>query len=389
MTPKLIHGELVIISQAPAHVRNWGPWQFPIIQRLPDNRLQVKFHLGRDSAKDYGTQPGSSFSADNGKIWSRMAPVATSSQARIFQLPNGDQLQQIQLTSLPVENIKHLLPQTAGESKNTYTDDIITFYETESLPEELHGWQFSRLKAGSREWQNETAQVNIPGEVCWSIENVFARSYFRRIRQAPDGSLWGVHYARRIVNGKLRPHLAAAFLRSPDNGHTFEWISEIPYQPIPTADALWQQRQGFTEPDLAFLPDGSLYCLMRTTDGHGTGPSYCARSVDGGRTWSQPAIFDDLGVLPTLLTLKCGVTLAAYGRPGLYLRATAAPDASAWNRRITLVEPDPRQHMTCAYSDMIELDNNSALIVYSDFNVPDQQGNPCKTILVRKITVAA
>ncbi len=48
----------VVISQAPAEVRKWGPWQFPFIQRLPDGRLQIGFHIGEDSATDYGIAPG-------------------------------------------------------------------------------------------------------------------------------------------------------------------------------------------------------------------------------------------------------------------------------------------------------------------------------------------
>ena len=34
---------------------------------------------------------------------------------------------------------------------------------------------------------------------------------------------------------------------------------------------------------------------------------------------------------------------------------------------------------------ILALDDNCALMVYSDFNYPDDKGRPCKTILVRKI----
>jgi hypothetical protein len=41
----------------------------------------------------------------------------------------------------------------------------------------------------------------------------------------------------------------------------------------------------------------------------------------------------------------------------------------------------------CGYSDMIPLDARSALLVYTDFYVPDENGENRKTLLCRKITV--
>ena len=42
---------------------------------------------------------------------------------------------------------------------------------------------------------------------------------------------------------------------------------------------------------------------------------------------------------------------------------------------------------TCSYSDMVALDARTALLVYTDFYVPDENGENRKTLLCRKITV--
>ena len=42
---------------------------------------------------------------------------------------------------------------------------------------------------------------------------------------------------------------------------------------------------------------------------------------------------------------------------------------------------------TCSYSDMIALNENTAMVVYSDFFVPDEFGIKRKAILTRKIHV--
>jgi hypothetical protein len=44
---------------------------------------------------------------------------------------------------------------------------------------------------------------------------------------------------------------------------------------------------------------------------------------------------------------------------------------------------------SCGHTDMVELDDHTALLVYSDFNHPDGDGVPRKTILVRRVQVDA
>jgi len=254
---------------------------------------------------------------------------------------------------------------------------------------DLAGWRFARLRAGGTEWREESATVRIPGEVRHVVEGVlvFPWLYQERIQIAPDGSLWAPLHLRRIESGKLRSKLAVAFLTSSDRGHSWAQVSEIPYLPDRAADPIADRRDGFTEPGCAFLPDGTVLCLIRTTDGLGVGPMYVSRSSDCGYTWSEPRVFDACGVWPQLLALSDGTTLAAYGRPGLYLRATSDPTGEAWGSKYTIVEPGKISTDTCSYSSLIALGAHTALIAYSDFRVRDHQGRNRKTILVRRIEV--
>jgi hypothetical protein len=125
---------------------------------------------------------------------------------------------------------------------------------------------------------------------------------------------------------------------------------------------------------------------MRT----GTGmPSYISRSTDGGCTWSKPVKFDDCGVYPQTIALGCGVTLAAYGRPCLYVRATDDPKGVIWDDPIKLMHGtlDTPVAASCYYTTWLALDERTALLTYADFHIKDEEGVDRKCIMVRTVRV--
>jgi len=387
-TASLTLGEPVIVAQASPEVAGWGPYQFPRIERLADGTLHVAYHVRADSATAYGLSCGHAVSRDDGQSWEASSePDSTGG----LLLPNGDRLLAVADRSIPIDELA--LPQAIASVHASYVD--YEFYRAGDLPPHLaKAWPFLRLPAGGSIWTREWATVGIgeAANVRTVTEKVFVLPFFEqdRIRLAPDGSLRTTTYLLPDMGPRdkvLRPYLVRV-VRSADAGHTWQEVSTIPYLPDPEADAKWDARDGFTEPELHDMPDGSVFCLLRTTDGNGIGPTYWARSQDDAITWSRPRIFDDRGVWPQLLTLESGVTLAAYGRPGLFLRATADPAGLQWDERLTVVPPDKPHTETCSYSDLIALDARHALIVYSDFRCPNAQGQVCKTILCRTIEAA-
>ena len=97
-------------------------------------------------------------------------------------------------------------------------------------------------------------------------------------------------------------------------------------------------------------------------------------------------MFDTVGVLPQLLTLDCGVTLATYGRLGLFLRATGDASGVSWEQPIELELSEGPEFRSCYYTHMIPLDKNTALLAYSDFHHPQPNGQgEGKAIMVRTI----
>lgn len=383
-------GEPVTVAQAPAEIRQWGPYQFPGLERLPDGRIQVGFQIGADSATAVGLPPMQAVSADEGKTWT-VLPLSKDSRGAVsctqapLHLANGERIQIKMLPPLKADSLQ--LPNEPVGQFVCY-GHTFAYYRPADLPAVARdGWQLYRFTKDGAAPVEEQATMRLPGELRVVTEGVLPRPWYtgHRLLRAPDDAVWAIGEDCRVVDGAFRGKWGLIIMRSTDHGHSFDFWGEIPYQPDPAADPHAAVRAGFAEPCVHFMPDGAIVGFLRTTDGNGVGPMYWARSTDNGRTWSKPAVFDDLGVWPQALTLKNGVTLVAYGRPGLYVRATRDPGGKEWEPRVEVVKPGQIGTDTCSYAALLPLADDTALIAYSEFNVPGPDGTPRKSIRVRRV----
>jgi hypothetical protein len=388
----------VTVVQASAEIRHWGPYQFPGLERLPDGKIQVSFQVGADSATAVGLPPMQAVSSDEGKSWT-VLPLAKDASGSVnctqapLRLANGEKIQIKMLPPLMVDTSQQgpvdvlVSAEPVGEM-GSYTS--FTYYRLADLPlAAREGWRLYRLAKDGAGPVDEQATIRLPGELRYVTEGVLPPPWYtgHRLLRAPDNAVWAIGEICRLKDGKFSGKWGLTILRSTDHGHSFDLWGEIPYQPDPAKDPKSAVRDGFTEPCVQFMPDGSIVCFLRTTDGNGVGPMYWSRSSDNGRTWSTPAVFDDLGVWPQALTLKNGVTLIAYGRPGLFVRATRDPGGNAWGPRSEIVKPGQLMGDTCSYCALLPLADDTALIAYSEFNIPGPDGTPRKTIRARTIKV--
>ena len=275
--PQITLGEPILISQSPAELKRWGPWQFPHLERLADGRIHLEFNIEADSATAYGLPTAHALSADDGRTWEG----AQERDARGgLLLPNGDRLVPFQIPSLKREEVE--LPEPVAEEGKLLGQAFLIFRAAD-LPAELSGWRFLRQRSGQTEWREETATVRIPGEIRIVREGVYPfwpSFHHGRTQIAPDGSIWDALHTRRIVGAKVQPASNVLYLRSVDAGYTWDVLSEILYQPDREADPQAERRNGFTEPEFNFMADGSVLCLIRTHDLLGVGPLYWSRSLD-------------------------------------------------------------------------------------------------------------
>jgi len=383
MAVKLSFGEPVLVAMGPSWKEaGWGTHQFPNIKRLPDGRIALNYHIANDTCEDYGTENAWVVSDDDGATWRTVGAEELPSVKACFgtRMPSGKYIKYVAHRPYPIDAELHArLTKQMGRRKNCIP--------IEDIPDEFFPktWTFEVAAPGDTEATQFDCELDYPGMATWLCDGAIIRPMaFGPIRVAPDGSLWIAHYenGRNPENLGFTSYYACYYFQSTDEGKSFKLKSWIQY--LPDTDEFPEAftSEGFCEPDIAFMPDGSMITLLRTDSGT---PSYIARSTDGGNSWSKPVKFDSCGVLPQLEVLGCGVTLATYGRPGLLVRATDDPSGVTWDEPIALIPRDSWE--SCFYTNMLPLDDRTVMMAYSDFRVKDEAGVARKCIMVRTIHV--
>jgi hypothetical protein len=383
----------VVICQGPeglsGHTVNAGHIKFPDIERTGSGALHVTVISAADGFGAYGLHGREHFiSTDEGRSFQQIKDE-TDNLGRSLEfdkrpkdggigLSDGSRIRERQVISFDPALVSHVKPFMSA--KDFYHPSAWA-YKGEDIMPAYGGYPVERLLPGKTEWRLDYKHVKIPGELRLSAFGSFYPQFFWRFRCGPDGRIWGLTYPFILEeDGQIRD--MPVFLVSDDRGESFSYLSKI-------SPLLMARKNGepvpahLQEPDIAFMPDGSIICIMRSGSPR---PSYISRSTDNGKTWSAPEYFDELGVWPTLLSLKNGVTLVSYGRPGVFIRATTDPSGMNWDERVTVVPKSPYgEENSCCYTGMAALGDDEVLLVYSYYFYLNERSVPVKTILARRV----
>jgi hypothetical protein len=378
--PRVIVSDPVLVAAGPPEVRRWGYYQFPAIVRWDDGRIAIHFHVAPDAAESYGLEasvPNRALSSDQGRSWT--LDVASKGVYGL-RLANQDRLDLRTPRPFPLASLK--LPAPLGERTDKWKN-AYRYYRLRELPEQLQGVWFARLPKGALDWKMERARLDDAEALRYSIREVFPIVVFGQVRRLPDRSLLLCMYPG-LIEGQKQFYSNAFFYRSTDEGRSWRVHGRILFQPDMKIDPTGYERDGFTEPTFEILRDRTLVCVMRSE-----GPMYLSRSHDLGKTWTKPEIIAPNGVYPRLLRLANGVLVLSSGRPGADVRFCYDGQARSWSAPHALV-PITSSNVaadSCGYTDLLALDKNSFLVVYSWFKAPAPGAQVRKAIMVRKITV--
>ena len=430
---KTVISDPVVIYQSPADMKQgWGYYQFPCLYRTSTGEILASWCYSDDSVLKDGesvTAIKHAISSDNGKTWTpvldseigryrivcKSAPTKDGKFFVSFGGDNGAKIPAEQITATPYAEgelsfwygkRKNKIYLASHIEKLELTDvngRAVTQFKNPNVLR-MNEWDPTTGENTTREvklnWRHMSAGAGIDGD-CLVITPM---SYLFRINSshgviAKDGVLYYALYATGFDSSKEDIAEASAskactyssvyVMSSVDGGDTWNYLSRISADDIPNF-APELNVEGAGEPYLNLMPDGTFAMLFRTGDNNM--PMYIVRSSDDCKTWSTPVQFDFLGVLPQMLTLDCGVTIASYGRPRIFVRTTSDPTGKDWKEHIEIPlspqSPTSNEHrLSCCYTHLLPTGANTALLIHTDFHHPTGDGTFTKAIMVREIRI--
>ncbi len=407
----VIIGEPIIVAQSTTEPVFRGGYQDPQL-RQKDGVLYLNFNGRKDCHADHGKEDRNPTyrSADGGKTWERatnedwIAAMPPLPNGDIFQIREGSVLREpLNLPPLP-DHRKGF--KTCANRGDVYTLEELRPYLGEAVTNTFKAW---RIPAGTTapveeigvlhqdrlpfvKYQENLVRYGVGG--CQTIAG--------KVVADNNGALWTtIHGPLVREDGTLAVgYECMHFYRSDDNGRSFTDAACLVYDPALNPPAA-KDVEGFLECAFEILEDGTFFVILRTgslhpfdisTDDNPIPKCYMTRSHDQGKTWEPFEEFYDYGVQPRMVRLGCGTTVMTSGRPGVYIRTSDDLQLREWNDVIPVLTVPTAEvyeryyYYTCSNNALVAYDDHTAFLAYSDFTLTTPDGQPAKSIVVRKIT---
>ena len=378
--------EPVIVAVADRELP-WGFFNFPSIRRAVSGQMSISWSMSHDNAESYGqaTTGNNAVSSDEGATWTRAERAPTGGG---IVLSNGDRITITTPTATPLADLELPAPLATLQDGSNY-DRIFQIYNYDELPLQLQGTYQARIKKGQTSWVAERGTLVHPNLARYADGNLFPVVWWGDMEELSDGIYRGTYPTFETKPGGGIDASGVTFYKSTDFGLTWTKQGNIPYQPDLMLDPNGNKRNafGWTEPAFIALQNGTFLSVLRTQDGFGESPMYVSTSTNRGINWSKPKVFTGAGVLPRLLELDNGIVALASGRPGVQLRFMLNNNTDDWSEPFEMLPWVPNEVFSCGYTQFLKVDDNSFLVVYSDFWHRTPEGERRKAIKVRKVTV--
>lgn len=432
--PVLVHAPIMN-----EQLKKWGVYAIPRMWRAPTGELVIRFN-GESDSSDIETRnilPNLFFvSKDNGKSWIYKEDgeekycinhLVMGIGRPYTKLKDGKFISvYAKENCLPIENVNFLkeFPIPQGGT-------LVRTYHYEDIPEVSKGFSIKTYNSNGEEEKNFESKLNFKErEILVSaytlredeIENdrirLKEKECYKKIPEYIHKSVWDGAYIWGITelfdgdlvaitcgqNPARENYCGDLYLvESKDGGKTWNKRGII-------ANGVEMQYgyggDGF-ESTLTVAKNGDILCAMRmeqSIDPDIETPlcdTMVAISHNNGYTWDTPFSVSDSSVTPQIFTLKNGIIIVVYGRPGVHFKYSA-DNGKTWSKSYSIIgktleeerktgrsDADIKYFDTSSYSNVFleEISEDTVIVCYNDMKYPDINGVKTKACFVRTITV--
>jgi len=430
-------GEPTVVAVGPPEMtgpESWGFFQFPDMWRGKDGSLYLVINVGADSLA--GRHEPSLFfvSRNGGRSWDPIQFEQVDCSPAILDLPDGRQVafgdcrhiyhfhaiapeglgQMPRLSALDLG-----MEPAMGPFLSSYKVAYQCCYRYGDVPEDKRHFPVWQRASADMPWERRAGRIEMDdlllramvrsgwdddeGNFTWKEFGhefkVPVPNWPNRLAALPGGTiLWALEgQDPQVCDSQCWQVMCMA---SEDGGCTWRLRGMIADD---RSAATWGCGAG--EQSLALMPNGDLFCVMRTkmsNEMQDTHHLAAARSTDGGRSWVTVPPISEFSVTPFLVPLENGVVALLYGRPGVHVRVSTDSGMS-WSESMPVVGPSEaeltampladwwkvRHDFSCANLDVVVSGPDRLLVAYSDFQHENADHRTCKAIKAREILCQA
>ena len=396
--------------------KKWGVYCIPRLWRALDGKLVVRFNGEQDTdhiGKMYCAPNMFFTSGDDGKTWDFCEDGAEKYDICVLSGWESPYLKCSDGITRAIR-FKKKYEKVNGKAtpiktfENSYNGTILNIYRQGDLPSECFGCELLEytdvncepkvtpinMDFPERELYVNAAAHNAEG-VLEKVDHyikphIFSMPYINSIFEMPDGTLGGLAYGQcPKVNDR---YCAEGYLMvSVDKGVTWKKRSVITKN---AENYLYGLVGDGGEMSVTVAQNGDLLCVTRndlSTDHPATDTTCGTRlfvSHDSGYTWEGGEEISDESVTPHIKTLKNGVIICAYGRPGVHFKYSC-DNGKSWSESQSIIGntlkeelASGKDYMTCKYWDTVSysnlfmevLEDDTVLVLYNNQKYDDGDG---------------
>ncbi|MHC5362130.1 sialidase family protein [Myroides sp. LJL110] len=370
---KIIISEPSVVFQADKP-EEWGYIQFPSIQITERGDYLVMWNLSEDKIGS-ALKKGWKYSTDKGDNWffnwRRKLDFIGDSLGNNYYIKFGNY-------TTKVNGREKIVKSYSVNNKN------VNLYENNGP----FSVEIYRKGFNEKDFVKGMAHFDYNNLVYgYSIDGFIPYYTWGKVDVKGSNEIYKIQYP---VYLKEFPNYASiAWLYSGDNGYNWTALGFIPFSHKEEKEVgnYISNIQGFDEATFVRYNNDNLLAVVRTTTGLNVGPLLQFTSDNNGEKWGNYKVISPNGVFPQLLKLNSELTVLSYGRPGVQLRFSNSL-GDTWSDPLNLLRFEGiKGQVSCGYTGMLKIDDNSFIIVYSDFKTKDIKGEIRKSIITRKIRI--